>query len=94
MTIGELNSKDFSLSAVRPEGTEACNDRSFADCRQDKKDRNYWIGLKVARQTLARETFKPDICDIRLSLVSCACSLNSSSTRVAIAPEILHALFD
>lgn len=46
MTIGELNSKDFSLGAVPAEGTEAYNDRSFADCRQDKKDRDYWIAFK------------------------------------------------
>jgi hypothetical protein len=61
MTIGELSSKDFSLGAVWPEGTEACNDRSFADCRQDKKDRDYWIAQKSRdkprHERLSRPTF-------------------------------------
>jgi hypothetical protein len=92
MTTGELNSKDFSLKRVRPEGTEASNDRSYADCRQDK-DRDYWIAPK-SRDKPGTGAFKPDICEIRSSPVSCACSLNSWSTRVAIGPEILHALFD
>jgi hypothetical protein len=58
MTTGELHSKDFSLGRVWPEGTEACNDRSFADFRQDKKDRDCWVTSSRATN-LAGELSSP-----------------------------------